>query len=242
MFYLAVRNLDPIVSWLGDWLAEINFYSIIIRLVLAILFGGLLGFERSTKKHPAGLRTYILVCIGSTVASMANQFMSEAFDADASRIGANIITGIGFLGAGTIIVTSRSKIRGLTTAAGLWCCACIGLALGIGFYSLALCGFVLVLVSLQVLPFFEKLLIRKSKFIDLHVEFTSRPNLKVFINYLRSEGIKVISIEHNQAYSQSGLSVYEITIAFQKKTTLEHSNNLLKSWAEMDYIEFIERT
>ncbi len=242
MDFLTVENLDPIAKLIGRWLLDINLPSILIRLFLALIIGGALGLERSSKKHPAGLRTYILVCIGSTIASMTNQFMTETFGADSSRIGANIITGIGFLGAGTIIVTSRSKIRGLTTAAGLWCAACIGMAIGIGFYTLAICGFILVLLSLQILPILESKFLNNAKYIDLHVEFKERPNLKIFIQTLRDKGIKIVSIEHNPAYSQSGLSVYEITIEFNHIIKSKEANSLIKEWQNFDYIEYIERS
>lgn len=233
---------DPLVKLCGNWLIDINLGSIIVRLVLALIFGGLLGLERSSKRHPAGLRTYILVCVGSAIASMTNQFMTETFGADSSRIGANIITGIGFLGAGTIIVTSRSKIRGLTTAAGLWCCACIGMAVGIGFYTLALVGLIIVFLSLQLFPILERYFILNSKYIELHVEFEERPNMKTFIQYLREEGIHIVSIELNTAYSQSGLSVYEIAIEYDHKVKPKEFEAILNDWRKFEYIKYIERT
>lgn len=238
---IYATSLDPIVKWLGEWLAEINFASISIRLFIALLIGGFLGLDRSNKKQPAGLRTYILVCVGSTIAAMTNQFMSQVYGADASRIGANIITGIGFLGAGTIIVTSRSKIRGLTTAAGLWCCACVGLAIGIGFYSIAILGSLLIYIALKLLPLLEKALINKTKYVDLHIEFDYRTNLKDFIKLLRSEGVKIISVDLNPSYSQSGLSVYEITIQLATKTLTKDCKKMIEEWSKLEYVEWIER-
>ena len=124
-----VEIIDPICQSLGkfgEYLSDINVVSISIRLILACLFGGAIGIERSTKKHAAGLRTYILVCMASALAMLTNQFVFAAFPgSDGSRIGAQVISGIGFLGVGTIVVTSRNRIKGLTTAAGIWACACI---------------------------------------------------------------------------------------------------------------------
>ena len=140
--------VDPIVKLVGDWLFEINALSIFIRLFLAALFGGIIGIERTTKKHAAGLRTYILVAIGACMIMLTNLFIVETFETgDIGRMGAQVISGIGFLGAGTIIITSRNRIKGLTTAAALWACAAMGLALGIGFYALALIGFIIIFIS-----------------------------------------------------------------------------------------------
>lgn len=109
-------------------LRELNFFSIIFRVFLSLIFGGVIGLERSRKKRPAGFRTYMLVCLSSALVMMTNQFIFSNFGgSDPARLGGQVISGIGFLGAGTIIVTSRSQVRGLTTAAGLWASACLGL-------------------------------------------------------------------------------------------------------------------
>ena len=115
---------------------SINDISIIIRVLLSIIIGGVIGIERGRKHHPAGFRTYMLVCLGATLVMMTNQYIYQTFsNGDISRLGAQVINGIGFLGAGTIIVTRKNQVRGLTTAAGLWSSACLGLAVGIGFYE-----------------------------------------------------------------------------------------------------------
>lgn len=117
-------------------LHEPNIVTIVIRVLLALIIGGIIGLERESKKQAAGFRTYMLVCLGATLVMMTNQYICNVFEAgDPSRLGAQVISGIGFLGAGTIIVTRKSQVRGLTTAAGLWSAACIGLAIGIGFYE-----------------------------------------------------------------------------------------------------------
>ena len=123
------------------WLLEPTLLTMIIRMVLALLCAGLIGYERNTHGAAAGLRTHILVCVGAALAMSTGQFAAILYSGvDASRIGAQVISGISFLGAGSIIVTRSSHIQGLTTAAGLWASACIGLAIGIGFYEGALVG------------------------------------------------------------------------------------------------------
>ena len=142
--------VDPISQLLGNWSFDINIWSILLRLVLAVLFGGAIGVERATKRHAAGFRTYILVCVGATLAMLVNQYTVVTFDSgDATRLGAQVISGIGFLGAGSILITSRSQVRGLTTAAGLWASACVGLAIGAGFYTAAVVTGLLILGALK---------------------------------------------------------------------------------------------
>ena len=125
-----------------DYLRDLTTISVIIRLTMATLFGGIIGLERGMKNRAAGFKTHILVCIGSTLAMLTNQYIIAYMNssADPSRLGAQVISGIGFLGAGTILVTGKQQIKGLTTAAGLWASACMGLAIGVGFYEGAIIG------------------------------------------------------------------------------------------------------
>ena len=114
--------------------SELNLFSILLRIALALILGGALGIEREQKQHPAGFRTYVIVCLGATLACITNLYMCERLGGtDPARIPAQVISGIGFLGAGTILVTRNNHVRGLTTAAGLWCCATIGIAVGPAF-------------------------------------------------------------------------------------------------------------
>lgn len=127
--------MENTINELTNYLREVNTASIILRLTLATICAGIIGLERGRKKRPAGLRTHILVCIGATLIMITGQYMRDILHIqdDVSRMGAQVISGIGFLGAGTIIVVGRNEVKGLTTAAGLWACACMGLAIGIGF-------------------------------------------------------------------------------------------------------------
>ena len=156
----CLKYIDPITNWLGleEILGEISIWSIMVRFILAFLCSGLIGMERARRRHAAGFRTYILVCIGSMIAIFTNQYIFEVYGTgDVGRLGAQVISGIGFLGAGTILVTSRSQIKGLTTAAGLWVSACIGLAIGIGFYTVAIIGTIFALIAFVALPKLEKI-------------------------------------------------------------------------------------
>ena len=234
--------VDPIIKlFKWDVLAGINFGSVCFRLVLAILCGGVIGFERAKKLQAAGFRTYILVCLGSTIAMITNEFISLSTNmGDGARLGAQVISGIGFLGAGPILVTSRNQIRGLTTAAGLWACACLGLSVGIGFYTLAIFGTLVISIVLAILPKIESTFNRKSNFFEIHIEFQTRENLKQFINLIRQMNFQVISIEHNSAYSASGLSVYTISLkVLEKKKRINHQE-YLDAFSKLEYVNYVE--
>lgn len=164
---------------LPETLYDINIVSVSLRMFLAFILGGIIGLERGANRHPAGFRTYILVCIGAALAMMTNQFMLQTLGSgDPARLGAQVITGVGFLGVGTIIVTGRNKIRGLTTAAGLWAAACLGLAIGTGFYSGACIAAAIIFVSLALLPKLENYFYRKSRVIDLYIEVDTIDNYR----------------------------------------------------------------
>lgn len=240
---MAFTNIvDPILKLLKwNWLYEISIPSIIFRLILAVLCGGIIGVERAKKHHAAGFRTYIIVCLGSAIAMMTNEFICAATGlADGARLGAQVISGIGFLGAGTILVTSRNQIRGLTTAAGLWGCACLGLAVGVGFYTLAILGSIIIVIVLAILPKIEGKMTKNSKSFEIHIEFQCRENLKEFVTYVRGNNIKIHSIERNPAYASSGLSVYTIYISLPKtKTKIKH-NDLLTEFSKLPYVNYVE--
>lgn len=152
------------ISEMIPWLGEPNLLTIIIRTFLAIICAGAIGSDRVIHGAAAGFRTHILVCVGAMLAMSTGQYAAMLYDGiDATRIGAQVVSGIGFLGAGTIIVTRKTHIQGLTTAAGLWASACIGLAIGIGFYEGAIVGAVAVYFTERVLRRVSKALTLKAK-------------------------------------------------------------------------------
>ncbi|MGD9569718.1 MAG: MgtC/SapB family protein [Sedimentibacter sp.] len=161
-----------------------------------MLCGGIIGLERSRRNRPAGFRTYMIVCLSSALVMMTNQYIYENFDGgDPARLGAQVISGIGFLGAGTIIVTSRSQVRGLTSAAGLWASACMGLAIGIGFYSGALIVAASVFLIVTLFKKFDIWLTSSNKMIAVYTSFSSIENFDRFIIYCYKSNFKVHDIE-----------------------------------------------
>lgn len=177
-------------------LYNLNVYSITLRILLSLICGGLIGLERSRKNRPAGFRTYMIVCLSSSLIMMTNQFIYNNFQgSDPARLGAQVISGIGFLGAGTIIVTSRSQVRGLTSAAGLWASACLGLAIGIGFYFGAIIVALAVFLIITLLKKFDIWLTSTNKSITVYTSFSTLEHFDRFITYCYENKFKVHDIE-----------------------------------------------
>lgn len=177
-------------------LREVTYLSVLVRIVIAFVLGGVLGMERGLKQRPAGLRTYMLVCLGACMIMLTNQYIYQVFGAgDPVRMGAQVVSGIGFLGAGTIIVTKHSQIKGLTTAAGLWSAAAVGLATGIGFYEAAVLGAVVIFITLTVLSRLDSRMHRKTRYFDIYIELPRQMSLGTFINELRRKDIIVDDLQ-----------------------------------------------
>ena len=140
--------------------------SMLLRLTIALVVGTIIGIDREMKRRSAGIKTHVLVCLGAAIVMMTSQYMMQLYGteaADLSRMGAQVISGVGFLGVGTIVVTGKNQIRGLTTAAGLWTCACVGLAAGIGYIEGAMLCLVFVVFTFKVLNALDHVVVKRSR-------------------------------------------------------------------------------
>lgn len=235
-----------------DYLRELNFPSLVLRLTLAMLLGGVIGLDRGYKRRAAGFRTYMLVCLGAALASIVGQYLyvmgttewaeiSALIDnkkVDVSRIGAKAIGGVGFLGAGTIIVTGRQEVKGLTTAAGLWASACMGIAIGAGFYECVLLAFALIFLCIRFLPFLEVLVIENARNMNLYVEFTSLDDLGSIISCIKAQDAQIYEVELNhgrQEHSQRPGAVFSIRL--NHKT---HHEQVLAAIAAVESVTTID--
>lgn len=154
--------------YLSDYVAQAPaLIGLLCKLALSVLSGGLIGFERGQHGRSAGLRTHILVCVASTLASMIDAYMASTIGSDGTRIAANVLTGIGFLGAGVILIKRDFTITGLTTAAGLWATSVIGLCYGYGFCEIPLVATLIFLLTFTLLPRLEA---TQKAVITLYVE------------------------------------------------------------------------
>ena len=184
-----------------DGLRDVTFLSVTVRMVLAVFCGGMIGFEREFKRRPAGFRTHILICLGAAMTTMTSQYLGLYMNyfTDMGRLGAQVVAGIGFIGAGTIIVTPGNRVKGLTPAAGLWTAAIIGLALGCGFYEGALFATAAVLLAELVFSRWEYWLMDSAPEINLYLEYTDKDCLEKVLKLYREHEVKVLDMEITRA-------------------------------------------
>lgn len=185
-------------------------YQVIVRLLLAIVIGGAIGYERQYKNRPAGFRTHILVCVGAAVVSMMqlhiveeslqlvleNPLLASAVKADSGRMPAQVITGIGFLGAGTIM-HEKGSIKGLTTAATVWVVGCVGLAIGYGYYGLSVIAGICVFLILVSLKSLEEKILSRGNILQIDITYHDQTQVTDFMRaYFRNHNIKIKKIEY----------------------------------------------
>ena len=223
-------------------LREITYIAVIIRIVLSVIVGGLIGMERELKSRPAGLRTYMVVCLGACLVMMTNQYVCQVFSTgDPVRMGAQVVSGIGFLGAGTIMVTRRNQVKGLTTAAGLWTAAGVGLAIGIGFYEAAVISALAVFLVMTTIQFIDNNVQRKSKTLEIYVELKNECTLGQFLRNLREQDIMVVDIQQEknaEAYEKQDIRGY---FAFLKLKKRQNHIDVLEHIGQIEGIHYIEK-
>lgn len=184
---------------MSDFIAiftELNALSIFVRLLLSVVFGGLIGLERGIKGRPAGMRTYMLVCMGSALVMCTGVYVTQLYGiSDPARLGAQVVSGIGFLGAGTIIVTRNQQVKGLTTAAGLWASACMGLAIGIGFYWGAIFGTFFIFVATSIMHRLDNFFMSRARVMEIYIELLEGHSLSEFLDYVREHELAVTQLQ-----------------------------------------------
>ncbi len=234
-----------------DPLRQFTFASVLLRLALAMAFGGAIGLEGARKGRPAGFRTYMLVCLGAAMTMLLGQYELRISDqawaavlqpagarVDVSRFGAQVVNGIGFLGAGTIIVSSKQKVQGLTTAAGLWASACGGLAIGAGFYECVALAFFLVFLVVRVLPRLEERLVRNMRNMNIYVEYDRVENTGAILNQVKDLGARIYEVEidrREEGSERSPSAVLNIRLDHR----MPH-HQVLAHISKLEYISVIE--
>ncbi len=212
-------------------LREFTYLTVLLRLGLAMFFGGVIGLEGARKGRPAGFRTYMLVCLGAALTMLLGQYELQLLEGpwaelwasvgarvDVSRFSAQVINGIGFLGAGTIIVTGKQQIKGLTTAAGLWASACVGLAIGAGFYECVLLAFLLMFLVVKVLPNLEDMIVNNLRNMNIYVEYDKVEHTGLVLNQIRMLGARIYEVEIDRREDEPGRNPSAVfTIRLSKK-------------------------
>lgn len=213
--------------------------SIVIRLFLAVLCGGVIGLERERKRRPAGFRTHILICLGAAMATLTSQYLilELGFAADPARLGAQVIAGIGFIGAGAIIVTRRRQVKGLTTAAGLWVSAIVGLCCGAGFFEGAVITTVIILLAEIVFSRLEYYIISNSRAFNIYVEYSQNDNLQSIIDTIVKKGGYIVDIEITKSSHERKNPSVVLSLQAPRKTS--HAE-IMSSVARVDGIVLVE--
>ena len=221
-----------------EHLRGIGLEALIVKTVLALVVGGVLGLERGRKRRPAGFRTFMLVCFGSMSVAAANFYVFKVFQvSDPVRMGAQVVSGIGFLGAGTIITNSKNQISGITTAASLWTAACLGLSIGIGFYELALIGVVMVLLINSGFQYVDNYLAMNSRFLKLYIEFDSERQISQLIEFARANkyDIRDMQIKRNKINKE----VASVILLLRSGIKKSHAESI-QEWENIEGVSFIE--
>ena len=232
-------------------MATLSIWEVLIRVGLAILCGGIIGIDRGRKRRPAGFRTYMLVCVGAAMTMILGTYLSVMITTvwnpslevatlvtDVSRFGAQVINGIGFLGAGTIIVTGRQQVKGMTTAAGLWASACMGICIGSGFYIASVICCALMIFVIVVFSRLERFILSRSKNINLYVEFEHIDNLSQVIEKIKEQDTKIFDVEVTKArHAENNYPSAIFSLRLPKKKT---HTALMTAIAEVESVRSIE--
>ncbi len=219
-------------------LREVTYLAMVVRITVSVILGGIIGLERGLKNRPAGLRTYMLVSVGSCLIMLTNQYVNQVFaTGDPVRMGAQVVSGIGFLGAGTIVVTRRNQIKGLTTAAGLWAAAAVGLAIGVGLYEAGILSGLVIFLVLSLVHRWDSQMRKTSKVMEIYVEL-SKINLGDFMRKIREMELEIddVRTERDGAFEE-GKHAYILVL--KSKHKIDHEK-LYTNIREIDGVSYVE--
>ena len=209
-------------------------------MLLATLCGGIIGIEREYKRRPAGFRTHILICLGAAMTTLTSQylFLEMSYNIDLARLGAQVIAGIGFIGAGTIIVSQGRRIKGLTTAAGLWTSAIVGLALGAGFYEGGLFTTALILLAELLFSKLEYYILNNTPEFNLYLEYEEKLYLDSVISLLRKQDVRVLNLEVLRSDGDGKMTMAAIlSLRVLKKNKVQQVIESIRSIKEISLVE-----
>ena len=227
-------------SWLVESARGWSTSAIWIRLLFSLIVGIIIGIDRGLKKRGAGIKTHALVCMGSALVMLTSEYISMQFPemkADMARMGAQVISGVGFLGVGTIMVTGRNQVRGLTTAAGLWACACVGLAAGIGFIDGAAYALILIILTLKIMTRIDGIVHDHAKVFDFYIEFNTNKCVAQFVAEMRTKDMKIVTFDLTKSKIKGDGPSATMTVEVKDKKL---KTTLLNDIQSMEYVRFAE--
>ena len=240
---LNVNKLsDPIANILGNWAMELNIYSIIFRLIVVVILTAIIGWERASKRHSAGLRTFILISFSSCICMILDLYFIEEYHLTLPLLSCSTIIATALISGNSIVFSSRSQIKGLTTSAALWFCTFLGFIIGAGQYTFTLIVYILFFCILTWFSSIEIYLNNRSNHFEIHLELKNSNYLRDFVTVSRQLGLRIDDIEANQAYIGSGLSVYTITFTIFSETLQKYKTHkeIIEALSSLDYIYHIE--
>ena len=219
-----------------NFLRDMTTLSVAVRILLAVICGGIIGLEREYKRRPAGFRTHILICLGAAMTTLTGQYLVLVmnYNTDMGRLGAQVVAGIGFIGAGCIIVTRRRRVKGLTTAAGLWTTAIVGLACGAGFAEGAVATTALVMLAEMIFFRVEYSVIRsRSREVTLYVEYARGAVLDEVIRCLRDAGAKITDMEMTRSQEKEHHDCAIFSLQMNRKVNYD---DMMMSLTKLDNV------
>lgn len=233
---------DPLDILTKGFLSQFNIWTIIIRIVLALAVGIIFGLERSKKRHTAGLRTFSFVSLFAAIAALLDVYLMANFKVVFPAITTAVVLGGAIIAGNTLLYSSKSQIKGLTTAIALWLISVIGAAFGAGLYTAALISAVLAYIALNVIPKLEFYLKNRSNHFEIHLELKNKNDLANFTGVLRKLGLKIDDIEANPAYNNTGLGVFSISLTIRTKELKKFKTHkeIIEALSTLDYINCIE--
>jgi putative Mg2+ transporter-C (MgtC) family protein len=223
-----------------EFLQGTSNIAVAIRLLIATFFGSLVGWERVVKHHSAGIKTFALVSLGSAVATALNIYLAmlPELSADVSRIPAGVVSGIGFLGAGTILVTGRKQIKGLSTAASLWVTSCMGMAIGAGYLLVGVSTFLLVAFANMVLLHLSNKVEEYSKYMSIYIEINKNNGANKLTKHITDMGFRINSISKSKEKTIMA-SDTALIIDIDLDRNRSHTD-LLNMFRDLDYVNYVE--
>ncbi len=232
--------MESLCAGIDQYFAGLSIDVVFLKVLISAFLSGLLGLERTQKRRPAGARTYMLVSLGATLVSMLGIYIQEYMGGtDPSRLGAQVISGIGFLGAGTIIFNGYHQIKGLTTAAGLWVSACIGLCVGAGFITGAVLVGIAILCILYILGKIESTYFAISRRIQIMIVFNKAIDMAEFFDKMKCYGdYKIMDFDTFHNSGDEGFLIYIMVKTQPKEERLKLISNI-KKIAGVQYVEII---
>ena len=237
-----MTNHNYIATLLGDWSLEPSHLgAIALRIGLAFVLSAIIGCERASKRHPAGLRTFILSGITSVLAALCDEFMLSVLHMRVAFLSAAFLTCLATVSGKSLLFTSRNQLKELTTSVCLFTNAVLSLCIGYGMYTCAFLGFVAMMLCMVLFPALETRLKGRSPQFEMHLELKSRNILQEFITAIRAFGLHLDEIEINPSYATTGLGVYTARVTIAKPELLKRSHDeIIDALAALDCVAYIE--